>query len=59
MEREKLLRKLEVMLDAAQRERMWGNIEVEIRDGVPVILRKATTEKLQDDGENNRGNYRP
>jgi len=27
---------------------MWGNLEVEIRDGIPTVLRKLTTERLQE-----------
>jgi hypothetical protein len=46
MERPELLRKLESMLDVAAREKMWGNFELEIRDGVPTVLRKLTTERL-------------
>jgi hypothetical protein len=26
---------------------MWGNLEIEIRDGLPTVLRKLTTERLQ------------
>ena len=46
MDKKELLRKLDGMLDGASRERMWGNIEIEIRDGVPTVLRKLTTERL-------------
>ena len=28
---------------------MWGNIEIKIRYGTPTVLRKLTTEKLDDD----------
>jgi hypothetical protein len=41
-----LLEKLSAMLDAAAKERMWGNLEIEIRDGQPTVLRKQTTERL-------------
>jgi len=51
MDREKLIRKLDGMLDAADKDRLWGNIEIEIRDGVPVIIRKSSTEKLQSEAE--------
>jgi hypothetical protein len=59
MDREKLVRKLEGMLDSAETDRMWGSIEIEIRDGVPVIIRKASTEKLEEGatGGNNRGRH--
>ena len=59
MDREKLIRKLDGMLDEADKARMWGNIEIEIRDGVPVIIRKSSTEKLEEDAteKNNRGRH--
>jgi hypothetical protein len=49
-----LLKKLEAMLTTAEQERMWGNLEIEIRNGVAVVIRKSTTEKLETT-ENNRG----
>jgi hypothetical protein len=59
MDREKLIRKLDSMLDEADKARMWGNIEIEIRDGVPVIMRKSSTEKLEEGAteKNNRGRH--
>jgi hypothetical protein len=59
MEKPELLKKLDTMLDSAARERTWGSIEIEIRDGVPVVLRKASTEKLQEDATatKNRGRH--
>ncbi len=53
MTRNPLLKKLEAAIDQAVGQRLYGNIEIEFRNGVPVILRSAKTEKL-DDGENNR-----
>jgi hypothetical protein len=59
VEREKLIRKLDSMLDTALRQRTWGSIEIELRDGVPVILRQASTEKLEEGAaeKNNRGRH--
>jgi hypothetical protein len=51
MDREKLIRKLELMLDAATKDRMWGNIEIQIQNGIPTVLRKLTTERLTDSRE--------
>ncbi len=48
MEKQKLRQKLETMLDEAERSRTLGTIEIEHREGVPNLLRKSTTEKLQD-----------
>ena len=53
MERPELMQKLESMLDAVARERMWGSIEIEFQNGAPVRIRKSSTEKLET--ENNRG----
>ena len=47
MERPELIRKLEKMLDEAARTRMWGKFELEIRDGVPAVIRTMTTENLK------------
>lgn len=38
-----LLKKLEAMLTTAEQERMWGNLEIELRGGVAVLIRKSTT----------------
>lgn len=61
MNRALLLKKLEGMLAAAEREKMWGNLEIEIRGGVPTVLRQLTTERLaeQPKGENPWQKYRP
>jgi hypothetical protein len=54
MTRGALLRKLDAILSAAEQERMWGTIDIELKDGVPQLLRKSTTEKLQNTMENTR-----
>ncbi len=51
MTKKALLKKLEAAIDDAIRQRLYGNIDIEFRAGVPVILRSAKTEKL--DEENN------
>ena len=48
MEKPELLKKLDKMLDEARAAHTWGSIEIEIRDGVPVVLRTARTEKLEE-----------
>ena len=55
MDRPQLLKKLESLLDEAERSRQWGNIEVEIRDGRPVVIRRSYTDKIAE--ENNRGQH--
>jgi len=49
-----LLKKLEIMIDEAERTRMYGLVEIQFTDGVPALLRKSTTEKLATAQENNR-----
>ena len=46
MSKAELMRKLEAAIDAATRDRMYGHIDVEFVDGVPMYLRKAEQEKL-------------
>ncbi len=58
MDKQTLLRKLEAMLDEAERARTYGLVEIQFSDGVPALLRKSTTAKLQSTGENTRArNY--
>lgn len=49
MDKQSLLRKLETLIDEAGRARTWGSIEIELRDGVPKLLRKTNQEKLTED----------
>lgn len=46
MNRKVLLQKLEIILEEAARTEFWGSLEIELRKGVPVLLRKSTTERL-------------
>ena len=41
-----LLKKLETVMTEAERSRMYGHIEIEIRNGEATFLRKLTTERL-------------
>lgn len=54
MNKEQLLKKLTAMIDDAGRQRMYGNIEIEFRAGVPVFIRTMQQEKL-DETENRCG----
>jgi hypothetical protein len=45
-----LLNKLQTLIDDAERTRMFGSIEMEIRDGRPTVIRTTKTDRL--DGEN-------
>jgi hypothetical protein len=55
MTRNALLKKLDAIMADAERSRMWGQLEIEIRDGEATLLRKSTTEKLS--MENTRDDY--
>ena len=58
MTRNALLKKLDSMLASAEADRMWGQIEIEIKDGEPTLLRKASTERLDADrGSVPRGQF--
>lgn len=56
MDRETLVRKLNTIFDEWGRTRAWGNVEVEVREGVPNMIRFTKNEKL-DTQENTRGRY--
>jgi hypothetical protein len=59
VDRAALIRKLEAMLDDAARSRMFGTIEVEIREGAPILLRTIKTEKIQCTGDETHANKTP
>ena len=46
MKRPEFLKKMEVLLNDAERSRMYGSVEIEIKNGEAVFLRKVTTERL-------------
>ena len=46
MTKNALLKKLEAVMTEAERTRMYGHIQIEIKDGEAVFLRKETTERL-------------
>jgi hypothetical protein len=46
MNRDQLMKRLEAVVDSAMRGRMYGKIEVEFNDGVPMFFRKLEQEKL-------------
>ncbi|MGD1021513.1 MAG: hypothetical protein ABR880_01940 [Candidatus Sulfotelmatobacter sp.] len=51
MTKDALLKKLDNMISQAEREKAWGQIEIELRDGQPTLLRKTSTERLDADRE--------
>lgn len=46
MTKDALLKKLDNMLSQAEREKTWGQIEIELRDGTVALLRKTSTERF-------------
>ena len=58
VERETLLRKFEAMLDEWACARTFGTLEIEVRDGVVVLIRKITTEKIESKVDNPHATYR-
>ena len=48
------LQQLEAMLEDAKKSRRYGVIEIELRDGIPVVIRETRTHKIADAGEINR-----
>ncbi len=57
MDKPALLQKLGTLLDEADRTRQWGNIDIEIRDGKPVVIRRSYTDKLTEDDNRGQRNF--
>ena len=53
MTKQALLKKIETILDELERTRAWGNVEIEVRDGQPNMVRRSIHEKIAQ--ENTRG----
>lgn len=47
MNRQELVRRLEAMLDQMAAQRSFGTIELEVRDGAPILIRTIKTEKVE------------
>jgi hypothetical protein len=60
MTRPELFQKLGALLDEAERDKTYGTVEFELRDGKIVLLRTIKTEKIEDRGNTShaRPNYR-
>ena len=48
------LQQIEAMLEDAKKMHRYGMIEIELRDGIPVVIRETRTHKIADAGEINR-----
>jgi hypothetical protein len=49
-----LLKKIENILDELERTRAWGTIEVEVREGVPNMVRRSVNEKISQENPRDR-----
>jgi hypothetical protein len=54
MDRPQLLNKLEVMLDEAAKNNQWGEIQIVLRYGTPVLIHETRTTKLIEGSPNGR-----
>ena len=54
MTKQELLRKLDALLDEFARARVWGSVEIQFSDGLPNLIRKTTTEKVNGTQESTR-----
>jgi len=50
--RPELFQKLGTLLDEAERDKTYGTVEFELREGKIVLLRTIKTEKIEDRGNN-------
>ncbi len=57
MSKMQILRKLETILDEMEHAKTWGTVELEIRDGAPVLIRKITTEKIEGEGKSHANRF--
>jgi hypothetical protein len=60
MNRAELVKKFEAMLDEMSAKRTFGTIEIEVRDGAPILIRTIKTEKVEYRGNDShvQRNYR-
>ena len=57
MTRPDFIRKVNDILDEAERTEMFGSLEIEIRGGRPTVMRTTITDKLENyHGETQRAN---
>ena len=45
---QKALKKVEAMLQEAATRRTWGQIEIHLKDGHPILLRQTIQSKFED-----------
>jgi hypothetical protein len=47
MTKTELITRLQTLIDDAERLQMFGSIEIEVREGAPILIRTIRTEKIQ------------
>ncbi len=52
------LKRLEALLDAARKERMWGEIVICVKDGQVNLLRVTKQEKVEESPTSDNKTYR-
>ena len=57
MTRAALLKKLDAVMTEAERTGMYGQIEIEVRNGEGVLLRKTSTERLGMENSSDGNHY--
>ena len=45
----KVLKKLEALLNEAAAKRTWGEIQIDLKDGKPILIRQTVQMKLHED----------
>lgn len=45
----KLLKKIEAMLTEASARRTWGEIQIDLKGGKPILIRQTVQLKVQED----------
>jgi hypothetical protein len=46
LDKQQLIKRLELTIDEIARSRAWANIEIEFLDGIPNMIRTTRNEKL-------------
>ncbi len=58
MNRQALMKKLEMMFDEIERGRVWANVEIEFREGTANMIRTTKNEKLAQENTRETRSYR-
>lgn len=53
----KVLVKIEAMLTEAAAQRMWGEIQIDLKDGKPILIRQTIQTKIHEECPNGNGRY--